>query len=87
MGTNMHTPRGNQSGPYLKGVRLGMGLTQREAARRIGVSTRTLQRYERYGMLSTMGCLHVFAVCNAYGVSADLLCDLAQKPQTERVEA
>lgn len=72
--------KGNQSGPYLKGVRLGMGLTQREAARRIGVSTRTLRRYERYGMLGTMGCMHVFAVCRAYGVSADLLINLAQQP-------
>lgn len=87
MGTTMHTVRGNQSGPYLKGVRMGMGLTQREAARRIGVSTRTLQRYERYGVLSTMGVLHVFAICHAYDVSADLLCDLAQRPQTERAGA
>ena len=71
--------RGNPSGPYLRAIRLGMGITQSEAARLMGVSTRTLQRYERDGITSTMGALHVFAICHAYGISADLLFEIARR--------
>lgn len=74
--TDLTTSKGNPSGPYLRDARIRMGMTQREAAERIGVSTRTLQRYEHEGIQGTTGTLKVFAVCSAYGISANLLAEL-----------
>ena len=71
--------RGNPSGPYLRAIRQGKGITQSEAARQMGVSTRTLRRYERDGITSTMGVLHVFAICRAYGISVDQLTGIARQ--------
>lgn len=58
----------------LKAARVNAGLTQKEAAEKIGVSNKTLWSWEN-GM-SVPNQIYIDRICELYGVSYDNLCFL-----------
>ena len=70
-------PAHNKSGEYLKASREALGISKEEAARCIGRSVRTLERFERHGVQSTTRVTLVFKFCEAYGISSDRLLEIA----------
>lgn len=71
----------NATALYLELSRRAVGLSPEDAAIRIGVSTSTINRWEREGVTKKVRC-NVFAkICNTYGISVDNLCSLIdQRP-------
>ena len=71
----------NATAPYLELSRRAAGLSPEDAAIRIGVSTSTINRWEREGVTKKVR-FNVFAkICNTYVISADNLCSLIdQRP-------
>lgn len=74
----------NASGPYLRKVRMELGLSKEEAAERIGVSVRTLEKYERQGLSGSMGWNNFFSICVTYNVSAEDLLWLMLEPEEKK---
>ncbi len=61
----------------LASARVNSGLTQREAAKELGVSTKTLVNWENGRSFPTMAKIE--SICNLYGVSVDNLIFLQKK--------
>ena len=72
-GNHPKCPIPNKSAAYLRGARIGKGVSAKEAARHIGCSVRTLQRYEREGVRWTTGVSNIAGICGYYGLSAETL--------------
>lgn len=71
--------RGNASGPMLRRLREGMGMSVQDAAARIGCAPSTLRRWERDGLTGRVLVGRVFRACTLYHVSADALFAAAQQ--------
>lgn len=71
--------KGNASGPMLRGLREGMGMSLKDAAARIGCDPSTLRRWEREGLTGRVRAGRVFSVCTVYHVSVDSLFAAAQQ--------
>ena len=69
-------PIPNRSAAYLRGARIGKGVSVKEAAHHIGCSESTLRRYEREGVRWTTGVSVISGLVGYYGLSADTLCAL-----------
>lgn len=61
----------------LKAARINVGLTQKEAAKKLNVSNKTLGNWENY--ISTPNGNKIDAICNLYGVSYDNVIFFKQK--------
>lgn len=70
----------NKSGQYLRTVRVGLGLSRRQAADLIGCTPQTIGRYERQGISGHIRYSRVSGLCEAYGISADYLFTLMMQP-------
>lgn len=60
----------NRSAEALRDARAALGLSITEAARRVGVSTQTLRRYEREGLTGRVVFSRFMAVSRVYGIGS-----------------
>lgn len=67
------TAKPNKSGQFLREKREELGLTVSEAAKMIGISTRTLKHYERDGISGSVWFSRVARLSRAYGINIDQL--------------
>lgn len=70
----------NKSAGYLRSRRESLGLSLNEAAENIGVSARTLRRYERQGLTGSVRCNRIRGLCLTYGISVDDLWQFVMQP-------
>lgn len=55
----------------LKAARVNAGLTQKEAAKKLGISNQTLSRYEKDA--SDLKMSMIWKLCDLYGITSDAL--------------
>lgn len=73
----------NMSGQYLKTIRTNRGESLEEAAAAMGVSARTVRRWEHEGVSRHASAIRVFKTCEYYDISADYLIELMKQPATK----
>lgn len=69
-------PQDNGTAAVLREARERLGITQRQAAERAGVSVSTIQRYETRGITYGSSTAHLLAVCHAYGIKAGSVAEM-----------